>query len=241
MNNKKEDENSMIKKLKEMINNSNRIVFFGGAGVSTESGIPDFRSTNGLYNKLENNNPEYLLSHNCFVENPHLFYEYFKKHFDFRSYSPNITHYKLAELEKAGKLMGVITQNVDGLHSKAGSRNVCELHGNAEAAYCCKCKRKYSIQDILKNEKCKCGEYIRPDIVLYGEYLKDENWSEVIYLIRKADLLIVAGTSLTVYPAKTLLSYAHCPIVIINKDKVDFEADLVINDSCGNVFKKLIK
>ena len=237
-----------IQQLKNMIEKRNNIVFFGGAGVSTESGIPDFRSSNGLYNQqdieFKKYDPEYLLSEECLYENPGVFYKFYKQKLDCRNYEPNITHYKLAELERKNKLMGIITQNIDGLHQKAGNKKVCELHGNNNEAYCSRCKKRYNIDHIFKIDGvsyCSCGGLIRPNIVLYGEYLKDENWSEAVYLISNADLLIIAGTSLTVHPAKSLISYAHCPIVIINKEKVDVEADLIINDLCGNVFKELIE
>ena len=229
----------------KIINESNNIVFFGGAGVSTESGIPDFRSKDGLYNQKYKFPPEEILSHTFFMNNTGEFYKFYRDKMNSLKYEPNITHLKLAKLEKIGKLKAIITQNIDGLHQKAGSRVVYELHGSVLRNYCMKCKKAYSADYIFSNENipiCDCGGLIKPDVVLYGEVLNDDIVSKSIEAIKNAEVLIIGGTSLTVYPANSLIYYFKGKkLILINKDftQMDNMADLVINDSLGNVFKKL--
>lgn len=229
----------------KIINESNNIVFFGGAGVSTESGIPDFRSKDGLYNQKYKFPPEEILSHTFFMNNTGEFYKFYRDKINSLKYEPNITHLKLAKLEKIGKLKAIITQNIDGLHQKAGSRVVYELHGSVLRNYCMKCKKAYSADYIFSNENipiCECGGLIKPDVVLYGEMLNDDIVSKSIEAIKNAEVLIIGGTSLTVYPANSLIYYFKGKkLILINKDftQMDNMADLVINDSLGNVFKKL--
>ena len=229
----------------KIINESNNIVFFGGAGVSTESGIPDFRSKDGLYNQKYKYPPEEILSHTFFMNNTGEFYKFYRDKMNSLKYEPNITHLKLAKLEKIGKLKAIITQNIDGLHQKAGSRVVYELHGSVLRNYCMKCKKAYSADYIFSNENipiCDCGGLIKPDVVLYGEMLDDDIVSKSIEAIKNAEVLIIGGTSLTVYPANSLIYYFKGKkLILINKDftQMDNMADLVINDSLGNVFKKL--
>lgn len=238
--------------LKKYIKESDNIVFFGGAGVSTESGIPDFRSKEGLYNqhdvRFDKYEPEYLLSKECLYDNPKVFYEFYRQKMDTRNVIPNITHQVLAKMEKAGKLKAIVTQNIDGLHQKAGSKNVIEIHGTTKRNYCCKCKMEYN-SDYLFNTKrdvpkCECGGLIRPDVVLYGEDLPDDQVTKAIKAICEADCLIVGGTSLTVYPAANFVTYfGGDHFIIINRDKVDVilndDTDLMINDSLGNVFTEI--
>ena len=199
-----------ISELQEIIDNSDNIVFFGGAGVSTESGIPDFRSEKGVFKSLEKygHSPEYLVSHTYYMNHPEEFFNYYKENLIFKDAMPNPAHLKLAELEKAGKLKAVITQNIDGLHQKAGSKNVLELHGSIHRNYCQRCGRFYAA-DYVKESKsiprCSCGGIIKPNIVLYGEALNDELLCDAREYIAYADLLIVVGTSLTVYPAARLI------------------------------------
>lgn len=238
-----------VEQLNNLIAKSNRIVFFGGAGVSTESGIPDFRSKDGLYNQhdvqFDMYEPEYLLSHSCLYQNPKVFYEFYRQKLDCRGIEPNITHYKLAELEKCGKLMGIVTQNIDGLHQKAGSEAVYEIHGTTEKNYCPRCGKKYPADYIFKCEdlipKCECGGYIRPDVTLYEENLPETAWSNAIYALSNADLLIIGGTSLSVWPAAGMIQYAHCPTVLINKGVVDakVETDIDFKEGLGEVFSKI--
>ena len=229
----------------KIINESNNIVFFGGAGVSTESGIHDFRSKDGLYNQKYKFPPEEILSHTFFMNNTGEFYKFYRDKMNSLKYEPNITHLKLAKLEKIGKLKAIITQNIDGLHQKAGSRVVYELHGSVLRNYCMKCKKAYSADYIFSNENipiCDCGGLIKPDVVLYGEMLNDDIVSKSIEAIKNAEVLIIGGTSLTVYPANSLIYYFKGKkLILINKDftQMDNMADLVINDSLGNVFKKL--
>ncbi len=231
--------------LKEIINESKRVVFFGGAGVSTESGIPDFRSKDGLYNQKYKYPPEEILSHTFFMNNTEEFYKFYKDKMNSLKYKPNITHVKLAELEKTGKLKAVVTQNIDGLHQKAGSKNVLELHGSVHRNYCMKCGRFYNAEFVFNSEgvpKCSCGGIVKPDVVLYEESLKDDILEEAIMQIANCDTLIVGGTSLTVYPASGLIRfYKGNKLILINKDKTPYDkiANIVINDSLGNVFKNL--
>ena len=240
------ENNEKILKFKEIIGNSNSIVFFGGAGVSTESGIPDFRSKDGLYNMKYKYPPEQILSHTFFKENTEEFYKFYKDKLNSLKYEPNITHYALANLEKNGKLTSVITQNIDGLHQKAGSTRVHELHGSVLRNYCIKCHNFYDAEYVFNSKTiiptCKCGGIIKPDVVLYEEPLDNNVYEEALKDISHCDVLIIGGTSLAVYPASYLVRYFKGNhIILINKDKTPFDsnADLVINDSLGNVFKKL--
>ena len=234
-----------IQQFKQLVKESNNIVFFGGAGVSTESGIPDFRSKDGLYNQKYDYPPEMILSHTFFKKHTDEFYKFYRDKMNSLNYEPNITHIKLAELESKGKLKAVITQNIDGLHQKAGSRNVLELHGSVLRNYCIKCKTFYDAKYVFGKSgipKCECGGIIKPDVVLYEEELDNEIWMNSINAIKEADLLIVAGTSLTVYPASGLLRYFKGKkLVLINRDSTayDNKANLVINGSLGEVFEKL--
>lgn len=234
-----------IGRLKDIINNSNKIVFFGGAGVSTESGIPDFRSSDGLYNMKYDYPPELILSHDFFYGDTLEFYKFYKDKMNSLNYKPNITHCYLSKLEKEGKLLGVITQNIDGLHSKAGSKNVLELHGSIMDNYCIKCHKYYDANYVFNFDgipKCSCGGIIKPNVVLYNEPLPEDIWNEAIKLIGMADTLIIGGTSLTVYPAAYLIDYFHGNnLVLINNDKTKYDGkcNLVINDKLGNIFSKL--
>ena len=237
--------NDKIEELKHIIENNKNIVFFGGAGVSTESGIPDFRSKDGLYNQKYKYPPEEILSHTFFMNNTEEFYKFYKEKMNSLKYEPNITHKKLAELEKNGKLKAIITQNIDGLHQKAGARNVFELHGSVLRNYCMTCNKFFNAEYIFNSEeipKCSCGGIVKPDVVLYQEGLNDETLRNSILSIQNADVLIVAGTSLTVYPASGLINYFKGnKMILINKDKTTFDnyADLVINESLGKVFEIL--
>lgn len=234
-----------IEQLKQLINQSNNIVFFGGAGVSTESGIPDFRSKDGLYNQKYDYPPEEILSHRFFIKNTEEFYKFYKDKMNSLKYEPNITHIKLAELEKQGKLKAVVTQNIDGLHQKAGSKNVYELHGSVLRNYCMKCNKFYDGKYVFESEgipTCTCGGIIKPDVVLYEESLDDEILRNSICAIENADLMIVAGTSLTVYPASGLVNYFRGRnLVLINRDPTTYDkkANLVINSQLGEVFKNI--
>ena len=237
----------MIEELQKLIDKSNYIVFFGGAGVSTESGIRDFRGKNGLYkenNKHFNLPPEYMLSHSCLINEPEEFFDYYKNKMDAREAQPNITHKYLVKLEKTGKLKAIVTQNIDGLHQKAGSKNVLEVHGTTYKCHCMKCNKEYSGDVIFESigiPRCNCGGIIRPNVTLYEEMLP-EDFIKASEEIRKADLLIVAGTSLTVQPASSLVREFHGKnLVIINIDKTLYDslADLVINKPLGEVFSKL--
>ena len=237
---------SKIEKLKELIKQSNSIVFFGGAGVSTESGIPDFRSKDGLYNQKYKFPPEEILSHTFFMRETAEFYKFYREKMNSLKYEPNITHNQLAKLEKEGKLKAVVTQNIDGLHQKAGSKNVYELHGSVLRNYCMKCHKFYDAEKVFNSKenipKCDCGGIIKPDVVLYEEPLNDDIVYGAIDKISKCDLLIVGGTSLTVYPASGLINYFRGKnLVLINKDTTSFDnrANLVINLPLGEVFKKI--
>ena len=237
--------NEKIEKFKTLVNESNNIVFFGGAGVSTESGIPDFRSKDGLYNQKYKYPPEEILSHTFFINHTEEFFKFYKEKLNSLKYEPNVTHIKLAELEKDGKLKAVVTQNIDGLHQKAGSKNVYELHGSVLRNYCMKCHKFYDAEYVFNSSgvpKCSCGGIIKPDVVLYEEALDEETLEKSVYAIAHADLLIVAGTSLTVYPASGLINYFRDKnLVLINRDTTPFDnrADLVINKSLGKVFEEI--
>lgn len=230
-----------IAKLQEIIDDSENIVFFGGAGVSTESGIPDFRSADGIYHQQYRYSPEQIVSHSFFVRNTEAFYEFYKDKMMFLEAKPNAAHLKLAQLEAEGKLKAVITQNIDGLHQAAGSKEVLELHGSVLRNTCTRCGRFYGVDKILSSEgipRCECGGMIKPDVVLYEEALDGSVLERAISHIRKADMLIVGGTSLAVYPAAGLVDYytGH-KLVLINKSatSLDGQADLVISDSIGEV------
>ena len=234
-----------IQQLKQLVNESNNIVFFGGAGVSTESGIPDFRSKDGLYNQKYDYPPEEILSHTFFIKHTEEFYKFYKDKMNSLKYEPNITHIKLAQLESKGKLKAIITQNIDGLHQKAGAKNVYELHGSVLRNYCMKCKKFYDAKYVFSSKGipiCTCGEIIKPDVVLYEEGLDENTLEKSIISIINADLLIVAGTSLTVYPASGLINYFRGKnLVLINRDVTPFDsrANLVINETLGKVFKEI--
>ncbi len=230
-----------IDTLKKWIDESKNIVFFGGAGVSTESGIPDFRSKDGLYNQKYKFPPEEILSHTFFMNNTEEFYKFYKDKMNSLKYQPNITHKKLAEWENAGKLNAVVTQNIDGLHQKAGSKKVYELHGSVLRNYCMKCHKFYDAEFVFNSKDvptCECGGIIKPDVVLYEEPLNEETMMKAIVAISQADMLIVGGTSLTVQPASSLINYYQGKkLVLINKDTTSYDniADLVINDGLGKV------
>lgn len=234
-----------IEEFKKMIKESNNIVFFGGAGVSTESRIPDFRSKNGLYNQKYKYPPEEILSHTFFMTHTEEFFEFYKAKMNSLKYQPNTTHKKLAELEKEGKLKAIITQNIDGLHQKAGSKNVLELHGSVMHNYCMKCGKEYSAEYVFNSvgvPKCKCGGIIKPDVVLYEESLNEETLEKAVEAIEEADVFIVGGTSLTVYPAAGLIRfYKGNKLVLINKDETPYDgrANLVIHEGLGKVFEKV--
>ena len=234
-----------LETLRQWIAESNRIVFFGGAGVSTESGIPDFRSVDGLYHQKFEYPPEQIISHSFFVRNPEYFFRFYKEKMLPLGFSPNITHHVLAEWERRGKLMAVITQNIDGLHQKAGSKQVLELHGSVLRNYCMNCGKFHDGQ-FVKNStgipKCSCGGVVKPDVVLYEEPLGSSVVEQSVRAIQQADLLIVAGTSLTVYPAAGLVDYYRGNrLVLINRDITSYDtyADLVLHESLGNVFSQL--
>lgn len=237
-----------IIKLRGLIGNAKRIVFFGGAGVSTESSIPDFRGKDGLY-KARNEfglSPETLLTHEFFVRHPDVFYKYYRSTLSKTGYLPNKAHYALAKLEAEGKLTAVITQNVDNLHQMAGSKHVIELHGSAYRNYCTKCGKSYSIDFINSYDgvpKCDCGAIVRPDVVLYGEQLDYDAIDEAIEELRSADLLIVGGTSLVVYPAAGLIDYySGDELVLINKGETSYDsrASLVLHRSIGEVLSQAV-
>lgn len=238
------DEN--IQKLQQMIDESHHIVFFGGAGVSTESGIPDFRSVDGLYNQKFDYPPETILSHSFFVSHTAEFYNFYRQKMICLTARPNAAHRKLAELEAAGKLTAVITQNIDGLHQMAGSKKVLELHGSVYRNYCQKCHKCYSAEEILTTTgvpRCTCGGLIKPDVVLYEEQLDSETIDESLNAIIDADMLIIAGTSLTVYPAASLVHYFHGRyLVLINRDPtpMDDKTSLTLHGKVGEVLSQII-
>ena len=242
-------------RLYEFIMDSENIVFFGGAGVSTESGIPDFRSKDGLYNQhdveFDKYEPEYLLSAECLHHKPKVFFEFYRQKMDARGIQPNITHKVLAELEKMGKLKAVITQNIDGLHQLAGSKNVIELHGATTRNYCEKCRKKYPSDYIYENKEAVphctvCGGIVRPDVTLYGEQLPAGAYESAVKAIKEADMFIVAGTSLKVYPAAGLVwDFKGNHLVVLNREPLDFKLnaqnDIEYTGSMGDVFAKLDK
>lgn len=233
--------------LKQWIEESDSIVFFGGAGVSTESGIPDFRSVDGLYNQQYDYPPETIISHSFYVRNPKEFYRFYKNKMLFPKAKPNAAHLALAKLEQQGKLKAVITQNIDGLHQAAGSREVLELHGSVHRNYCTRCGQFFDLQDIMDMEgvlKCTCGGIIKPDVVLYEEGLDQRILQKAVSYIRHADVLIIGGTSLTVYPAAGLIDYYQgIRLVLVNKSvtPMDNRADLVVSGKIGEVFSQIVK
>ena len=235
-----------IETLRQWLKESRDIVFFGGAGVSTESGIPDFRSVDGLYNQKYDEPPETIISHSYFLRWPDKFYRFYKDKMLYPQAEPNDCHIALARLEQEGKLKAVITQNIDGLHQKAGSQNVIELHGSTLRNYCMNCGKSYPLSFILEAEgvpKCSCGGMVKPDVVLYEESLHDGDMERAVSAIRKADLFIVGGTSLTVYPAAGLVEYYRGNhLVLINKTPTAFDryADLCISESIGKVFRQCV-
>ena len=237
----------MYEELKEVIENSSNIVFFGGAGVSTESGIPDFRSVDGLYNQKYKYPPETILSHSFFMTRPGDFYDFYRDKMICTSAKPNKAHLALAELENQGKLKAVVTQNIDGLHQMAGSKTVYELHGSVLRNYCMKCHKFYDISIITETEgipKCKCGGIIKHDVVLYEEGLDDKTVTGAVKAIAKADVLIIGGTSLNVYPAAGFLNYfSGSRIVLLNKGVTPFDskADIVIRDPIGQVLGEVVQ
>lgn len=234
-----------LNKLKRWIEESERIVFFGGAGVSTESGIPDFRSVDGLYNQKFEYPPETIISRTFFERKPEYFYRFYREKMMPLGFEPNITHRVLAKWEEQGKLSAVVTQNIDGLHQKAGSRNVCELHGSVLRNYCVRCRKFHSAEFVKESTgipRCGCGGIVKPDVVLYEEQLDQDTIERSVMAISRADLLIVAGTSLTVYPAAGLINfYRGTRLVLINRDATPYDgyADLVFHESLGDIFSKL--
>ena len=236
--------NSEIEKLKNIVNNSDNIVFFGGAGVSTESGIPDFRSAEGLYQ----NNPETILSYSFFRKNPEIFFEFYKKNLIYVDAKPNAAHNVLAKMERDKKLRGIITQNIDALHQKAGSRNIFELHGSIAENHCMKCGKFYSLDDFLNIKTmvplCSCGGIIKPDVVLYEEELDYDVINGAVKLLKNADVLIVGGTSLMVNPAASLINYftGSC-LALINMTPTPYDsrADIIIREKIGVTFTEIYK
>ena len=237
--------NEAIAKLKQIVDESDNIVFFGGAGVSTESGIPDFRSVDGLYNQQYKYPPETILSHSFFSANPEEYYKFHRAKLVVDGVKPNRAHLKLAELERMGKLKAVITQNIDGLHQAAGSKHVLELHGSILRAYCSKCRKPFPADVINYGQgvpRCDCGGVIRPDIVLYEEPLDEDILHQAISYIRRADVLIIGGTSLNVYPAAGLINYYRGnKLVLVNLSETPYDsyADLVIHEKIGEVFDQI--
>ncbi len=235
-----------IEKLQQMIDGSRRIVFFGGAGVSTESGIPDFRSVDGLYHQKFDYPPETILSNSFFISHTAEFFDFYRQKMICLTARPNAAHRKLAELEAAGRLSAVVTQNIDGLHQMAGSKNVLELHGSVHRNYCQKCHKCYSAEEILNSTgipRCSCGGLIKPDVVLYEEQLDSRTIDESLRYISEADMLIIAGTSLTVYPAASLIRYFRGSyLVLINRDPtpMDNRTSLTIHGKVGEVLGQII-
>ena len=231
--------------LKQWVSESRNIVFFGGAGVSTESGIKDFRSVDGLYSQKFDYPPETIISHSFYVRKPEYFFRFYREKMLPLGYEPNVTHKALAKWEREGKLSAVVTQNIDGLHQKAGSKRVYELHGSVLRNYCTRCGKAYSaefIRDCAGVPKCDCGGTVKPDVVLYEEGLDQATLEGAVRAIAGADMLIVGGTSLTVYPAAGLIQYyGGNRLVLINRDETpyDDQADLVLHESLGDVFRYL--
>ena len=235
----------LLNRLQALIEKSRRIVFFGGAGVSTESGIPDFRSEDGLYRQRYDVPPEVMLSHAYFMTHPELFFRFYREKMLVLDAQPNRAHKALAKLEREGKLSAVVTQNIDGLHQKAGSKEVLELHGSVLRNYCMRCRKPYPVEKIASGTgipKCSCGGTIKPDVVLYEEGLDSYTINKSVEYISKADMLIIGGTSLAVYPAAGLIDYYRGnKLVLVNKSPTpaDRRADLVIHAPIGEVFSQL--
>ena len=238
-----------LEKLKQYLDESDNVVFFGGAGVSTDSGIPDFRSKDGLYNQhdvqFEKYSPEYLLSADCLHHDPEVFFEFYRQKLDTRKIQPNVTHRALAKMETDGKLKAIVTQNIDGLHQKAGSHNVLEIHGTTERNYCERCGKPYPADYLFESTErvphCTCGGMIRPDVTLYGEGLPEEAVRKSIAAISEADCLIVGGTSLSVYPAASYIRYFRGKhFIVINKEPIQVQlnpdSDVAVIGSLGEVF-----
>ena len=234
-----------IKTLQQWVDESSSIVFFGGAGVSTESGIPDFRSVDGLYHQKYDYPPEEILSHTFFKRQPEEFYRFYRDKMLCLDAKPNAAHEKLAELEKAGKLRSVVTQNIDGLHPKAGSKRVWELHGSVHRNYCTRCGRFYPVEEVQNSTgipKCSCGGTIKPDVVLYEEGLDNDTIQGALRDIMNADMLIIGGTSLAVYPAASLVTYYRgSRLVLINKSATPYDshANLIITEPIGKMFSQI--
>ena len=234
-----------LERLQQWVRESSRIVFFGGAGVSTESGIPDFRSVDGLYRQKFEYPPETIISHSFYLKNPEYFFRFYREKMLPLGFEPNITHRKLAQWEQEGRLQAVVTQNIDGLHQRAGSRKVYELHGSVLRNYCTRCGTFYPaefVKNVAGVPRCTCGGTVKPDVVLYEEGLDQEVIAKSVHAIRSADLLIVGGTSLTVYPAAGLIQYYRGNrLVLINRDATpyDDQADLVLHENLGEVFSQL--
>lgn len=223
---------------------SRNVVFFGGAGVSTESGIPDFRSEDGLYRQKFRFPPEYMLSHECFERNPEEFFAFYREKMLATGAKPNPAHRKLAEWEREGRLNAVVTQNIDGLHQAAGSRNVFELHGSVHRNHCVRCGKSFPLAFVAESKgapRCACGGIVKPDVVLYGESLPEDAWRGALREISRADLLIVAGTSLAVYPASSLIECCSGRLVVVNLSPTpaDDRADLVLRERVGELFSAL--
>ncbi len=234
-----------IETLQKILDESNNIVFFTGAGVSTESGIPDFRSVDGLYNLKYKYSPERIISLSFYNHDPQEFYRFYKDRMIFPDAKPNMAHIKMAEFEKAGKAIGVITQNIDGLHQAAGSKNVYELHGSIHRNYCTRCHKFYDLNYVINSDGiplCDCGGTIKPDVVLYEEGLDDNTIYGAIGAIRKADCMVITGTSLVVYPAAGLVNYfrgKYLVVINLSATSQDSRADLVIKEKVGEVFKEI--
>ncbi|NIZ40963.1 NAD-dependent protein deacylase [Entomospira entomophila] len=234
-----------VEVLQNLIHKAKHIVFFGGAGVSTESGIPDFRSVDGLYNQTYDYPAETILSHSFFMKNPSIFYQFYRDKMIHSTAKPNITHQTLARLEQDGKLVSIITQNIDGLHQLAGSQYVYELHGSIHRNHCMQCQQFYTLAEVVSMSHiplCHCGGIVKPDVVLYEESLPEDTITQAIHALQSADLLIVAGTSLRVYPAASFVDYftgAHT--VIINKEKTPYDqrAELCFHSSLGEIFQQI--
>ena len=234
-----------IETLKQWISESRRIVFFGGAGVSTESGIPDFRSVDGLYSQKFDYPPETIISHSFYLRKPEYFFRFYREKMLPLGFEPNITHRVLAKWEEEGRLSAVVTQNIDGLHQKAGSKKVYELHGSVLRNYCTRCRKFYDAEYVKNSAgvpRCGCGGIVKPDVVLYEEGLDQDTIENSVTAIANADMLIVGGTSLTVYPAAGLIRYYRGNrLVLINRDATsyDSQADLVLHESLGRIFSQL--
>lgn len=241
----KEKPEDKIKELKQLVAASDNVVFFGGAGVSTESGIPDFRSVDGLYNQKYQYPPEQIISHSYYRSHPAEFFEFYKDKMIFTDAKPNAAHIRLAQLEQEGHVRAVITQNIDGLHQAAGSREVLELHGSVHRNYCEHCHKFYNLDAVLQASgvpHCDCGGIVKPDVVLYEEGLDSETMQKAIYYISHAEILIIGGTSLVVYPAAGMIDYFHGKyLVVINKAPTprDANADILIQESIGKVFSQI--